>query len=547
MSLHPQSIDPIPEQTARIARAAFPKGNLYMQMRDTFGTFFTDALFADLFPTRGQPAHSAWRLALVTLMQFAEGLSDRQAADAVRSRIDWKYALSLELEDTGFDSSVLSEFRTRLLQGQAEARLLETLLTLFHEHKLLKSRSRQRTDSTHVLAAIRGLNRLECVGETLRLALQEIAQAAPAWLHAWLPAEWLERYGRRFEAYRLPSERPQRYALAEQIGADGVALLQALGDAQVPPALRQLESVNVLRQVWVQQFVHAPSGLRWRTAQELPPAPLLISSPHDVQARYSQKRQTEWTGYKVHLTETCEEDTPNLITDVQTTPATTADAQMIAPIQAELAGKDLLPSTQIVDTSYMAADQIVTSQHQYGVDLLGPVTRDSSWQAQAQEGFDLSGFVLDWSGQSATCPAGATSISWKERQAPHEHRVVYIQFSSQDCRTCPLRSRCTRSSTGRLLQVREQSAHEALQQARHRQRSPEFQRAYAARAGIEGTLSQGVRVADLRHCRYIGLAKTHLQHLLTAAALNLIRVGAWLSETPKAQTRRSPLAAQAAG
>jgi transposase len=119
MSLQPMTVEAIPEQTARVARAAFPNGNLYIRMRDEFGTFFTDALFADLFPTRGQPAHAPWRLALVTLMQFAEGLSDRQAAEAVRSRIDWKYALSLQLEDTGFDSSVLCEFRTRLVEGRA--------------------------------------------------------------------------------------------------------------------------------------------------------------------------------------------------------------------------------------------------------------------------------------------------------------------------------------------------------------------------------------------------------------------------------------------
>ncbi len=412
MSLQPTPIEAIPEQTARVARAAFPHGNLYLQMRDTFGNLFDDALFADLFPTRGQPAQSPWRLALVTLMQFAEGLSDRQAAEAVRSRIDWKYALSLELEDTGFDSSVLCEFRLRLLAGQAEARLFDRLLTLFQEHKLLKPRSRQRTDSTHVLAAIRVLNRLECVGETLRLALQAVAHANPTWLYAWLPADWQERYGRRFEAYRLPSALPQRHALAQQIGADGLLLLQALYHPDAPASLRQLAGVQVLRQVWIQQYVFEPTGLRWRSAKELPEAPQLISSPVDAQARFSQKRQTTWTGYKVHLTETCEPDTPHLITDVQTTPAPTADAQMTARIQAELADKQLQPGTHIVDTSYMAADQIVRSQEQHQIDLLGPVTSDSSWQAHAQEGFDLSGFQIDWSLQRATCPRGATSLSW---------------------------------------------------------------------------------------------------------------------------------------
>jgi transposase len=548
MSLQPRTVDPIPEQTARIARAAFPKGNLYIRMRDEFGTFFTDEQFVDLFPTRGQPAQAPWRLALVTIMQFAEGLSDRQAAEAVRSRIDWKYALSLELEDAGFDSSVLCEFRTRLLTGEAEARLLEGMLALFKERGLLKARGRQRTDSTHVLAAIRVLNRLECIGETLRHALHAVSATAPEWLRSWLPSDWPDRYARRFEEYRLPAERSQRYALAETIGTDGMILLQALYTPEAPAQLSQLPAVQVLRQVWVQQFVWEPERLRWRTAEELPPASLLISSPYDEQARYSKKRHTEWTGYKVHLTETCEEATPNLITDVQTTPATTTDFAMIAPIQANLAHKELLPQQHLVDTGYISAEQLVHSQETHAVDLLGPVADDHSWQARSQDGFDAAQFQVDWSAQTATCPNGRTSVQWMPGQDRHKHPIIHIRFAQKDCRPCPLRACCTQSATQpRMIAVREQATYEALQNARQRQRCPEFQRDYAARAGIEGTISQGVRIADLRRSRYIGLAKTHLHHLLTAAALNLVRVGAWLAEIPKAPTRRSSLAILATG
>src|SRR5947199_5530204 len=154
MSLQPQEIAPIPKETQRVARAAFPKGNIYLRMRDQIGTIFNDPMFTPLFPIRGQPAESPWRLALITVMQFVENLSDRQAADAVRGRIDWKYALSLELTDPGFDASVLSEFRGRLVAGGAEQTLLDTMLARFKERGLLKARGRQRTDSTHVLAAI---------------------------------------------------------------------------------------------------------------------------------------------------------------------------------------------------------------------------------------------------------------------------------------------------------------------------------------------------------------------------------------------------------
>ena len=182
MSLQPEVIGPVPEETARVARAAFPKGNVYMQMRDVLGAVFDDASFSSLFAKRGQPAEAPWRLALVTVMQFAEGLSDRQAAEAVRARIDWKYALGLEPDDPGFDFSVLSEFRSRLVQGSAEGLLLEALLSACKARGYLKARGRQRTDSTHVLGALRVLNRLERVGETLRSALNAIAALAPEWL-----------------------------------------------------------------------------------------------------------------------------------------------------------------------------------------------------------------------------------------------------------------------------------------------------------------------------------------------------------------------------
>jgi transposase len=200
MCLHVRDdIPAIPTETVRVAHAAFPRGNPYLRMRDALGPIYADPAFAGLFPKEGQPALAPAQLALVTIMQFAEGLSDRQAADAVRSRIDWKYTLALELTDPGFDASVLSEFRSRLVAGQAETLLFETLLTHLHTLGLVKPRTRQRTDSTHVLAAIHVLNRLECVGEALRQALNTLASSAPEWLRAWVPTRWFDRYGRRFE------------------------------------------------------------------------------------------------------------------------------------------------------------------------------------------------------------------------------------------------------------------------------------------------------------------------------------------------------------
>ena len=207
MSLKPQPVPPVPAQTKLVACAAFPKGNLYIQMREELGAIFDDQDFQAAYPKRGKPGLEPWRLALVTVMQYVENLSDRQSAEAVRARIDWKYALSLELEDPGFDFSVLTEFRGRLIEAAAESLLLDKMLEVFSQKKLLKARGRQRTDSTHVLAAIRTMNRLEVVTETMRAALNDLATIAPDWLRDVAPAEWYQRYGQRAEQTRLPQRR----------------------------------------------------------------------------------------------------------------------------------------------------------------------------------------------------------------------------------------------------------------------------------------------------------------------------------------------------
>ena len=548
MSLQSPLAYAIPEQTGQVAHAAFPKGNPYMQMRDTLGPIYINPDFAALFPKQGQPAEAPAHLALITIMQFAEGLSDAQAADAVRARIDWKYALALELTDPGFDSSVLCEFRQRLIAGNAELLLFETMLTLFREQGLIKAKGRQRTDSTHVLAAIQTLNRLECVGETLRQALNTLATAAPDWLHSWVPGLWFDRYSRRFAEYRLPSGKPARSALAEQIGADGLELLRTIYEPSAPPWLQNLPAVQVLRQVWLQQFYTSTDEqpLRWRLAEDLPPAAVLIRTPYDRDARYSKKRDTEWTGYKVHLTETCDDELPNLLTDVTTTPSPTADYDVLPSIQDQLANRQVAPGEQIVDAGYVSADHLISSRIKHGIDLLGPVATEPSWQATAGTGFAAAQFVLDWEAQQARCPQGQLSVGWRERRDRHGHATVQITFGTSACAACACRGQCTRSATQpRSLLVRERDHYDALQAARRRQHTELFKAQYARRAGIEGTISQGVHTGDLRRSRYIGLVKTRLMHLLLGTAINFMRVAAWLAERPRAQTRQSAFAALA--
>jgi transposase len=521
-----------------------------MRIRDALGPIFQTADFAPLFPALGQPALDPAGLALVTVFQFLEGLTDRQAADHVRRCIDWKYALALPLEDPGFDASVLSEFRTRLITGHAEHLLFDTLLTRLGEQGLLKARGRQRTDSTHVLAAIRVLNRLPCVGETLRQALNDVATVAPAWLQGQITPAWFDRYRHRLEEARLPATQEDRQQLAVTIGRDGFQLLRAVYAPTAPAGLRERPALEVLRRVWLQQYYAPTPDVRWRTTEDLPPHALLICSPYDIDARYATKRETHWTGYKVHLTETCDAEGPHLITNVETTPATTTDVEVTPVIHPHLAARGLLPHEHLLDTGYLDADHLVTSRLTHAVELVGPVLPDTSWQARSPEGFDIACFTIDWDAQTVTCPQGHRSRRWTPtRDNQHEgQELIAMQFDPAHCATCPVRIRCTQATTGpRTMKLRPQLQHAALQAARQAQTTAAFQAAYAVRAGVEGTMSQGTRAFALRQARYIGLAKTQLQHLLIATAMNLARVAAWLMEIPRASTRLSAFAGFAAG
>lgn len=544
MSLQHEAIAVIPQATIRVAKAAFYNGNLYMQMRDQLGTIYQDTDFENLFPSCGQPAESPWRLALVLVFQFVERLSDRQAAEAVRARIDWKYALSLELDDPGFHYSVLSEFRSRLLNGSAEESLLNKMLQHFKAKGYLKARGKQRTDSTYVLAAVRRLNRLETVGETLRAALNSLALAAPEWLQSQVTTEWVERYGRRVEEYRLPKGEQARADYAALIGTDGFHLLRALEAETAPPQLGGLESVNVLRQTWKQQFIEEDGRVRLRKpGKELAPAGERIDSPYDPEARFSTKRSITWIGYKVHLTESCDDDAANLITQVETTNACLPDVEMGEKIQEALARKQLLPTEHFLDRGYIDARLLVDSKQKRGIKVVGPARENYHWQKQTEGGFDLSRFQIDWESQRVTCPAGQESIRWAASRDGTKQELIKVCFKKATCLSCLHRPLCTRSKSGpREFLLRPRDQHEALIAARQEQQTTEWKKEYDRRAGVEGTISQGVRAFGLRQARYMGQAKTHLQNILTAAAINLSRIVAWINDIASEKTRTSHFA-----
>ena len=373
MSLQPQKVPEIPEETARIAKILFPKGNKYMWLREELDAIYQDEHFLSCYPKTGQLAEQPWRLAMMSVIQYRENSTDRQAAEALKTRIDLKYALSLELTDPGFDFSVLSEFRGRLQAHGAEEVIVTAFLDLCRKKGWLKERGKQRTDSTHVEAAIRVTNRFVCAGETLRAALNSLAVVVPDWLIKHVPPEWYGRYEKRMEDYRFPKEATKFSKMIEQLGQDGSDLLTWVREADAPIWLREIPAVEILRTVWIQQFFVEEGKVKHRSNNDLPPASKMIVSPYDSEARLGVKRETAWTGYKAHLTETCDDDVPHLIIHVETTQATVQDVEMTERIHQALEQKQLLPAEHLLDAGYVDAEHLVTSEKRFGVEIIGPV------------------------------------------------------------------------------------------------------------------------------------------------------------------------------
>jgi transposase len=524
MSMKPHGLVPIPEETRRLVQRLCPKGTMVTQLRDALGPIYSDEAFAHLFPKRGRAAQAPWRLAMVTALQAIEGLSDRQAAESVRTRVDWLYALALPLDDPGFDHTILTDFRQRLLAAEAQDLLLEPILQLCRERGWLKARGKQRTDATAVLARVRALNSLESVGESMRAALNAIAEQEPVWLQTHLDPEWFDRYVHRFELARFPKAETQRQRLREQVGQDVGHLLTDLEEKQAPPSLRALPQVTLLRQVFAQHYEGEGQEIRWRDGPAVSNEERVVS-PYDPEARSSRKRDTVWLGYKVHLTETCDQDPhcPHLITHVETTPATLADSEVLAPIQEHLRAKYLAPSEHYVDQGYPSGPQLV-KQASLGTQIIGPVGQDPSWQEREQSGYAVSDFVLDWQAQVATCPQGQQSRRWATQVERRQQQTVAIRFSATTCRDCPVRALCTRGQGGRSLTLTPPQVHAALVERRQVQRTPAFVQQYGRRAGIEGTIAQAMRTTRLRRTPYEGQSKTHLHHVAIAAGLNLKRM-----------------------
>jgi transposase len=534
--MRPLPIPQIPVETWAVARAAFPDGCLAIRLRDQLGPVFQNADFVAAFAHRGGPSTPPGMLALVSVLQFAERLTDRQAADAVRGRIDWKYALSLPLTDPGFDFTVLSQFRDRLITAGMEQRILDLVLQRCGELGLLRAGGRVRTDATHVLACIRDLNRLEFVTETMRCALEALAAAAPEWLLAAgaVGPVWVRRYGARADSYRLPKGQAERAAFGQQVGIDGYRLLDLIDSPSTPDWLAAVPAVAVLRRAWDQQYRRDGKQVAWRDKKDLPPGTERLVTPHDIDARCGVKRTTIWHGYKTHYTETCDQEAPHLITAVATVPAPIDDSRRISGIHTELAAAGQSPTEHFVDAGYTSAALILEAA-EAGIDLVGPVPAAGGRQAHAGNGYALADFEIDWDRQQATCPQGKTSTCWIDTRIDGQPRI-HVDFYGVGCHTCPAKTACTTARyRGLTLHPREQQ--EALVRRRAEQDSAEWKTRYNIRAGIEATISQAVRHCDARRTRYRGLPKVRLEQVLIATAIDLCRLDAWWTGTPLGPTR----------
>lgn len=376
MSLKPQPPREMPEETARIGNQLLASESPYRLVGEQLYAKYRDEDFVDLYPAEGQPGLSPVDLAFVTAFQYMEDLADRAAAEAVRLRLDWKYALHLPLEDAGFNFSVLSEYRARLVQHQAEGRVFEALLGDLQELGLLKRRGRQRTDSLAVLTRVRYLNRLELVVETLRVALRALLASDPEWTRATVAPTWEARYGERCVAERLSDA--ERTVLQNETGRDGQWLLERLAAPGTPAHLTRLPEVQVLRTVWEQQY-----EVREREVVFRAPGPYdgetRIQTPHDPEARYSKKREQEWIGDKLQVTETDDEELPHLITDIAITSSVAGDQQALGEIQSRQTERGVAPGERMVDQGYVSGATLEAST-EMGEDLVGPAPGDHSPQ-----------------------------------------------------------------------------------------------------------------------------------------------------------------------
>lgn len=566
MSMKPSPLpEPDPQVAASIRARYYGKRKvripLAVAIRDRMGDgWLRDEDFAAAYGSRGRPGYSPVVLSLVTSLQFAENLTDRQAADKIADSQAWRYLLGLAEDDPGPDHTVLSEFRGKLAEKGMERAVFDAQLAWLKKEGLVRAGGKQRADSTGVIAAVAALNRLELAGESVRAVLEALAAAHPAWARSVLDDSWIRRYGTPVTSWKPPMTEKKREELALAYGKDGYALLGAVDDPKSPYWLKEIPAVAALRAVLDQNYLRTAGedGTEVIIRREkgpsfedggLPPGDTRIASPYDTDARWGVKRDEFWLGYKLHITETCDDAPacdcggpcragcpaaafPNLVTDVATTPATVTDNTMTSVIDDHLAAAELTPARLYEDSGYLSPQILAEERRRHGITLVGPLLADTSVQARAGSGYARADFAVDYDARTAACPQGKTSVAWSPCVQHGKDKIV-VKFSPRDCGPCPARDLCFagKPRTRRQLTLNPRDLAEIQASNREQEKTLSFRADYARRAGIEGTVNQAVR-HGARRARYRGLPKVRLEHAFMAVALNFIRLHAYWTGTP---------------
>jgi transposase len=492
MSLQANWNTEIPGDTAQAGRTILDELDPYRLVGDCVNAFLSLKDFISLYSERGRGAICPIILSLITVFQYLENVPDRVAANLAVVRIDWKYALHLPLFWTGFNYSDLCNFRKRLLKHDAERMIFEKVLNWVRSLGLVKKHGKQRSDSTHILGCVERLSRLELAWETMRVALRAIGAIAPEWYEEVIPAAFHEAYVKRQSDWRLSKEEVQ--VGMEKVGSDGFWLLDHLNDS----ALRSSKGKH------------------------------LIVSPHDPDVRWSKKRDKEWRGYRLQVTETAEDEAKvQFITDIDVVAANEDDSKVVDDIQARLIERDLKPDEHYVDKGYVSGPNIAHSADR-DIELVGPALADTS---RKPEGYKQRDFEIDFEKQEATCPEGKTSYKWYERPQPDGHVGAEVQFGEQ-CEGCLVRAQCAPGKSGRTLGI--SPYYEELNQRRAEQKTAAFKEKMKRRPAVEGTISELTRKHGARRARYRGESKERLQVSFIGAAANLKRLARALGAQKRA-------------
>ena len=518
MSLKETFPEEIPPKTREIVEGMLPDDSICRLLGEKGGDILDQVPLAAMYSYTGRGGINPVLLCFVLILQYMEKLPDRSAAEMARMRMDWKYALRQELDWQGFDYSSLCNFRKRLHAHGKEYLIFEQVLTYLRESGYIKSK-RQRTDATHVLAAVERLSRLELVWETLRLALGALINADAKWVIAQLPPAFVSFYSQKHADYRL--SKAQAEQAMRDAGQDGFWLLSKI-ERQDEAAWQALAEIELLRQVLEQQFERGDDedgGTSVEAKADSEVSSDVVTSPHEPSVRFSRKgKDTAWRGYKLQVTETV--DGVPFITDIGIHGALEADSLALGEIQQRLAQRDLLPQNQYVDQAYCNGRTLEQSAKK-GTNLRGFI----GIYSRKPVGFRLQDFYVNLEKRVALCPAGKTATVFNPSSQPDV--AWHVRFGKQ-CQDCRFKRLCTSEKRGRSLEI--SPYHEHLTKRRREQKDRSFVREMNARARIESTICELVRKHGMRQSRYRGQHKLQLQATIAATAVNLKRLARHLLE-----------------